>query len=169
MQGLTLCWFSIFLIMTAFAHCDSIIPGKAAGRIKLGVTRKAVHAILGEPQSSRTATGEQVVSRDVWKSPAGNFLFVYYRGENVVQVNITSSALKTPKGLAVGKSLAEAKKKFGELKKFSCTSDEGGAAYFWYDASDPGIAFCVTPFEGHSAEKITAIAIHLPGEAVVIY
>ncbi len=96
---------------------DCIEPGggigpRRIGAVKLGATRDAVQAALGEPQASKGRA-------DTWCVTGGEYLQVVFRGEPGAAVLIRTTAPgQTVSGVGVGTAAERAQRKLGLKRLF---------------------------------------------------
>jgi hypothetical protein len=69
-----------------------VVPGESVGRVRLGMTRREVLALLGTP----TESGDPLVYR---ARRGGHRLQVYFAGGRVEQIDFTSPAFQTRDGI----------------------------------------------------------------------
>jgi hypothetical protein len=154
----------------AFAQSHEIEPGNRIGKIRLGMTRQAVHRTLGQPQGIfHLASG---VEGDYWQSNAtGDALQISYRAGKVFQIEVTSNRFSTPEGLTTESSLPEVRSAYGPLRKTAYFRDNtGGTAVNYYEAAGRGITFTFVnrdsttdPFDF----KPFSIIVHAPRSSAV--
>ena len=70
-----------------------VVPGESVGRIRLGMSRRDVLALLGAPADAR---GNPLVYRS---GRGGNSLQLFFAGERVEQIDFTSAAFHTREGI----------------------------------------------------------------------
>ena len=70
-----------------------VVPGESVGRIRLGMSRRDVLALLG---ASADARGNPLVYRS---GRGGNSLQLFFAGERVEQIDFTSAAFHTREGI----------------------------------------------------------------------
>lgn len=157
----------LLFVASAAAQDYDIVPGSRIGKIEIGMSRQAVHNVLGNPTGAyrmrpRGYRGEY------WISSSENTLRVIYDvGGNVYQVSVTSQSFKTPEGLTTQSSLADIKSHYRNLKVLRFTA-RGDIDY--YDAVRQGVAFEFTErYDAHSAQamRLYAILIHKQGGSVL--
>jgi hypothetical protein len=77
-----------------------IVPGESVGRVRLGMARADVIALLGRPQDSQP---DLLVYR---ARRGGDRLQVYFAGGRAVQIDFTSPSFRTREGIGI-RSYAE--------------------------------------------------------------
>jgi hypothetical protein len=168
-RGLTLACCLLFLtpLSASTAQDFNIEPGRRAGKITLGLSRQAVHQLLGQPSATYRMQGK--LTGDVWMANTGNDVRVIYRRGQVIQVKITSASFKTPEGLNTESSLAEVQKHYHKLVKTRrFVHGSGGGLIDYYDDVGRGIAFEFTSVDSETPDfKPYAIVVHSPGSRVI--
>ncbi len=151
---------------TAATQSRGIEPGNRIGKIWLGMTRKAVHAKLGQPDGIYLfASG---VTGDYWSSSrAGDSLHISYSAGKVFQIEATSNSFSTPEGLTTQSSLAEVRKAYGNLRQTSYFRDNtNGTVVNYYEVTRRGITFTFVNLDSTTTPdnfKLYAIIVHAPG------
>ena len=154
----------------AAAQSHAIEPGNRIGKIRLGMTRKAVHAKLGQPDGIyRLAIG---VTGDYWSSSrGGDSLHISYSAGKVFQIEATSNSFSTPEGLTTQSSLDEVRKFYGNLRRTSYFRDNtNGTVVNYYEATGRGITFTFVNLDSTTTPdnfKLYAIIVHAPGRRAV--
>ena len=74
-----------------------VVPGQALGKIKLGITQKAVKGLLGNPQGIRSEDSATVL--EYRSKSSGNQVLVYLLKDKVVQIGFTSASYQTKEGI----------------------------------------------------------------------
>ncbi len=142
-----------------------LLPGIAAGKIKINEDSEEVIKVLGRPDSSDAAMQKMVA---FWfdKSDAVRYSTAIYAVRDtgdmpkarVRQIRITSPKFKTESGIGVTSTLNEVKKAY-KVNKIPSLHTENYEYYIW-DSMD-GIAF-----EVGTDSICTGIIIHKKGEAL---
>jgi hypothetical protein len=74
-----------------------IVPGKSLGKIKLGMAKKEVIALLGNPHKLEKEQQATVITYQSRKT--GNLVALYLEADKVNQIHFTSSAYATQEGI----------------------------------------------------------------------
>jgi hypothetical protein len=155
------------LVASVAAQDYDIMPGRRIGKVEVGMSRQAVHSLLGQPTGVYRMRAKGYKG-EYWISSSDNTLRVIYDvAGNVYQVSVTSRRFTTPEGITTESSLAEIKSHYRNLKvlRFTARADVD-----YYDAVRQGIAFEFTQrFDAHApqAMKPYAILIHRQGGSVI--
>jgi hypothetical protein len=157
----------VLLIVPVAAADFTIEAGRRIGKIELGVTRAAVHKLLGKP--SGTYPISRQVRGDYWQSKTGQTVRVLYQGDSVSQISVTSPSFSTVEKLTTESSLAEVEKSYRQLSKSSYSvRGSGGGLIDYYDAVNEGIAFeFSSPDQPEPSFKLYAIIVHKPGQRAI--
>lgn len=145
-------------------NLDSLlVPGEAAGLIKIGADAMEVFELLGKADSSDAAMQKMVA---FWYDEQGaerystSIYTVRDTGATpkarVQQIRVTSPTFKTATGIGISSTLANIQKEF-KLRKIQSFSTQNNQLDVW--DSDAGIAF-----EMSSRDACTEIIIHRKGE-----
>lgn len=144
-----------------------IVPGRRIGKIEVGMSRQAVHNVLGQPTGAYRMRAKGYRG-EYWVSSSDNTLRVIYDvAGRVYQVSVTSARFTTPEGLTTESSLTDIKSHYRNLKVLRFTAR---ADIDYYDAVRQGITFEFTQrFDAHSpqAMRLYAILIHRQGSSVL--
>ena len=155
-----------------------ILPGQRIGKIRLGETRR-VDTIIGREGDARDSASGRCWER--WYAPSPkpgapkHELDVYTartddgRSEPVEQVWITSPAFHTMKGIRVGSTLAQIRRRFPHVRAVAYYDRQGiHQPIYVYDDARGGISFEVprSPRGRGSESPCQAIGIHPRGKQV---
>ena len=164
------CCLILLTASAAAAEGHAIEAGNRIGKIRLGMTRRAVHARLGQPAGTyRLPSG---APGDYWTSSAGGeSLHIHYGAGKVFQIEATSSSFATPEGLTTQSSLTEVRKVFGRLRRTSYFRDNtNGTAVNYYEAVGRGITFTFVNLDSTTQPdnfKLYSIIVHAPGSRAI--
>ncbi|MDQ3820116.1 MAG: hypothetical protein M3362_20895 [Acidobacteriota bacterium] len=158
---------ALLFAVSASAQEYEIVPGQRIGSIELGMTRKAVHAKLGNPSGTYSLRGRGYRGDYWFSSDNSNTLRVFYNGAGrVFQISVTSARFTTPEGLNTRSSLADIRRSYKNLKVLRMSAR--GDIDYYYDPSR-GIAFELTDhMDAHSARltmQLYAILVFRPGSS----
>jgi hypothetical protein len=79
-----------------------IVPGKSVGRVRLGMTREQVVALLGAPQEESKSENGITNALTYRSKPAKHTINIDFDNGRVSQIDFTSQAYKTSEGIGVG-------------------------------------------------------------------
>ncbi|WP_266203154.1 hypothetical protein [Pontibacter kalidii] len=141
-----------------------ILPGESIGKIKIDMTGEKMTSILGQPDSTDAAMGKALL---FWLD-GPHYVAVYTVSDfggtderpKVKQVQVNSPRFQTPDSIGTGKTLAQIRQQYGNLKPLAYYRNERQQQVYIYDAQQQGIAFEVLLPDS----ILTAITIHPKGE-----
>jgi hypothetical protein len=189
------CLVILFATVPGSSHATeagpwSIVPGRSIGQVRLGMTRQALHGLLGSPQSRVRENGGIVVERWGTKKPSAksaqidfiaDFITVYLQGNRVVQVDASSPAFILSNGLSTRNSAQEFKARYGSgafheinvqyphdipagipgSKHFVCIGDDIKQGFAWRY----GWWGSLSP-DGNPSVPLETLSVHLPDHPV---
>jgi hypothetical protein len=158
---------TLLCVASVAAQDYDIVPGRRIGKIDVGMSRQAVHSVLGQPSGAYRMRAKGY-NGEYWISASDNTLRVIFDGAGrVYQVSVTSPRFTTPEGLTTGSSLGDIKSHYRNLKVLHFTAR---ADIDYYDAVRQGITFEFTQrYDAHPAQamRLYAILIHRQGGSVL--
>jgi hypothetical protein len=143
--GLRLGLFVLLSSSAAFAGDFRIVPGQRIGMVRLGMSRTAIHTLLHTPNTVRHLPHNIVL--DTWlshqlltTSPSGDrglkrdYLTVFFRHGQAVQIEVSTSKFKTAGGLSTRQTGNDFSKSYPNYK--TPFKQHDGNPFVWGN-SDP--------------------------------
>ena len=161
---------------------DSVVSGRSAGRVFLGMARADVWKILGKPRYTLAVPhGGSLYGEDDW-TKAGQTLSVISERDAVIQIEFSSPRFVTTDGLSTRSTFAQVRRRHPAMTAraylldyhrilSSRTPKVDYYDSYYVDDVRGGIAFTDGPDEGIGPETINSVLstliVHRPGSEVL--